>query len=93
MRERHTSQDIPRAEVKREPKERIVAEIYDVISQDESIELSPTGATQKVVVVTYVTKPSGVRGTVTIPYVDLTPDKVAKAIEADAAIREQIQTL
>lgn len=71
-----------------------MAQTYDVTSQREVIDLTdPQGSAVKAVEVSFITKPSGVRGTVTVPKVDYTPATAAAAIEAYAAQLEAVHTL
>lgn len=66
---------------------------YDVTEQREVIDLTNDNGAVKAVEIAFVTKPSGVHGTVTIPKANYSPATAATALEAYAADLEATHAL
>lgn len=70
-----------------------MADLYDITAQQEALDLGGPDGTQRVVVVTFTTKPSGVTGTVRIPLARYSPAEVDKAVREYADKIEQVHQL
>lgn len=70
-----------------------MADSYDITQQQEAIDLGGADGTQRVMVVTFTTKPSGVQGTVRIPLRDYSAQTVDREVQQYADKIEQVHQL